>query len=124
MLQKARISSVLKIKDSVDLKELENFGFKPKYSEENGELVEYFHVNLKETGLPMGFGISIRKKDTSTKKKKLRIRHTFKRDKNGVPFVKEKRIWVIDNYNYYYTDFDILYDLIKADLVEKVEEDK
>ena len=60
---------MLKIKDNVDLKELENFGFKPKYSEENGELVEYFHVNLKETGLPMGFGISIRKKDTSTKKK-------------------------------------------------------
>lgn len=111
---------MLKIKDNVDLKELEKFGFMPKYSEKNGELVEYFHVDLKESGLSMGFGISIRKKDISTKK--LRIRHTFKRDKNGVPLVKEKRIWVIDNYNYYYTDFDILYDLIKADLVEKVGE--
>ncbi len=110
---------MLKIKDNVDIKELEKFGFKPKYSEENGELIEYFYVNTKETGLSMGIGISISKKDKITKK--LRIRYTFKRNNNGVPLVKENRIWVIENYNYHYTDFDILYDLIKADLVEKVE---
>lgn len=110
---------MLKIKDDVDLKELEKFGFKPKYDEDNGELNGYFFINRKETGLPRGWGIDIRKVEIKTRK--LRIRHTFKRDKFGFPNVKENKIWTIDNYNnYYFTDFDKLYDLIKADLVEKV----
>ena len=33
---------MLKIKDNVDLKELEKFGFRPKYNEDNGELNGYF----------------------------------------------------------------------------------
>ena len=111
---------MLKIKDSIDLKELEKFGFKPKYSEENGQLVEYFFVNNKETSISMFLGISIIKKDVVAKKRKLRIRKAFRRDYRGVPLLNEDKIWVIDNYNYQYTDFDILYDLIQAKLVEKV----
>ena len=30
---------MLKIKDSVDLKELEKFGLKPKYEEDTGEII-------------------------------------------------------------------------------------
>lgn len=110
---------MLKIRDDVDLKELEKFEFRPKYSEDNGEIEEYFYTNTKETGLPMGVGISIRKKDKATKK--LKIKHAFRKNKYGVPLIKENKIWIIENYNYHYTDFDILYDLIQADLVEKVE---
>ena len=109
---------MLKIKDNVDLKELEKFGFKPKYSTETGELDEYFYVNLKETSLSNFLGISIVKKDI--KPEKLRIRYIFKRDYRGFPLLKEDKIWVIDNLHYNCTDFDILFDLIKADLVEKV----
>ena len=112
---------MLKIKDSVDLKELEKFGFKPKYSEENGQLIEYFFVNNKETSISMFLGIQIVKKNVGLKERKLRIRKTFKRDYRGVPLVKKGKIWAIDNFNYQYTDFDILYDLIQAGLVEKVE---
>ena len=113
---------MLKIKDNVDLKELEKFGFKPKYSEENGKLTEYFFVKYKETSISMFLGISIIKKDAKANGKKLRIRKIFKRDNKGVPIVNEDKIWVIDNDNYQYTDFDKLYDLIQAGLVEKVEE--
>ena len=110
--------------EKVDLKELEKFGFKPKYSEENGELVEYFFVNNKETSISMFLGIQIVKKNVGLKERKLRIRKTFKRDYRGVPLVKKGKIWAIDNFNYQYTDFDILYDLIQAGLVEKVEEER
>ena len=115
---------MLKIKDSVDLKELEKIGFKPKYSEENGELVEYFFVNNKETSISKFLGISIIKKDTSLRNKKIRIRKAFKKDYRGLPLINESKIWIIDNYNYQCTDFDILYDLIQAGLVEKVEEER
>ena len=113
---------MLKIKDGVDLKELEKFGFKPKYSEENGKLTEYFFVNNKETSISMFLGISIIRKNVKNNEKKLRIRKIFKRDNKGFPIVNEAKIWVIDNYNYQCTDFDKLYDLIQAGLVEKVEE--
>ena len=115
---------MLKIRDNVNLKDLEKFGFKPKYSEKNGELIEYFFVNNKETSISMFLGIQIVKKDVGLKKKrKLRILKTFRRDHRGVPLVKEGKIWIIDNYNYHYTDFDILYDLIQAGLLEKVNEE-
>lgn len=115
---------MLKIKDSVNLKELEKFGFKPKYSEENGQLVEYFFVNNKETSIPKFLGISIIKRNVGVKNKKIKIRKRFKKDYRGVPLVNESKIWIIDNYNYQCTDFDILYDLIQAGLVEKVEEER
>ena len=96
---------VLRIKDNVDLKELEKLGFKPKYSEETGELIEYFFVDLKETGIQDFLGIFIVKKDY-----------------RGVPLINENKIWAFDNYKYSCTALDKLYDLIKADLVEKVDD--
>lgn len=39
---------MLKIRDDVDLKELEKFGFKPKYNEDNGKIYKY--VCEKEIG--------------------------------------------------------------------------
>ena len=69
--------------------------------------------------LPMRCGIDIKKEEKPIKKKFLSIRYTFKRDKRGVPLVKKNKIWLVDNYNYQYTDFDILYDLIKANLIVK-----
>jgi hypothetical protein len=111
---------MLKIRDDLDLKELEKFGFRPKYDEDTGELKGYFYVNNKEMGLlPMRCGIDIKKEEKPIKKKFLSIRYTFKRDKRGVPLVKKNKIWLVDNYNYQYTDFDILYDLIKANLIVK-----
>lgn len=111
---------MLKIRDDLDLKELEKFGFRPKYDEDTGELKGYFYVNNKEMGLlPMRCGIDIKKEEKPIKKKFLSIRYTFKRDKRGVPPVKKNKIWLVDNYNYQYTDFDILYDLIKANLIVK-----
>ena len=109
---------MLKIIDEVDIKELEKFGFKPKYSEDTGELNEYFYVNTKETGCYNFLGINIKKE---TIKKRARIRFIFKKDKYGVPMVKENKVWIIDNYKYTCTDYDILYDLIQAGLVEKIE---
>ena len=51
----------------------------------------------------MGCGIDIKKEDKPIKKKFLSIRYTFKKDKRGVPLVKENKIWLVDNCNYYYT---------------------
>lgn len=108
---------MLKIKDNVDLKELEKFGFKPRYDEDTGELKEYFYVNKKETSSDGFLGIFVKKEQIT---KKVKIRFTFLRDKFGVPKVKDGRRWILDNYRYYCTDLDKIYDLIQAGLVEKV----
>lgn len=108
---------MLKIKDDVDLKELEKFEFKPKYDEDTGELHEYFSINREETACNGFLGIGVKEKIET---KKLKLRHTFKRDKFGIPRVKEGKVWIVDNYRYYCTDLDKLYDLIQAGLVEKV----
>jgi hypothetical protein len=79
-------------------------------------LHEYFYVDRKETSADGFLGIGIKKE---IKTKKLKLRHTFKRDKFGIPKVKEGKVWIIDNYRYYCTDLDKLYDLITAGLVEK-----
>lgn len=91
---------MLKIKNSVDLKELEKFGFKPKYDEYTGEIIVYEKiVNGKEF-----LGLAVVQK---TLKKQIRI------------FKKNENIWIINQYRSYF-DIDTLYDLIKADMVEKV----
>ena len=38
---------MLKIKDNVDLKELDKYGFKPKYDIDNGKLKKYEQKGLK-----------------------------------------------------------------------------
>ena len=95
---------MLKIKDDVDLKELEKFGFKPKYDEETGKIRAY--EKIKEEKI---IGLTITKEKI---KSKIRI---FK------AFIKRNKVeWRINVYNDYF-DEDTLYDLIQAGLVEKVE---
>lgn len=104
---------MLKIKDNIDLKELEKFGFVPKYSTETGELVELFSVRfLPNSGMTrcMGnCGITLRKKKLKT----LKIFRLFRFGK--------KMCWAIDNEDMFERfDTDMLYDLQQAGLLEKV----
>ena len=96
---------MLKIKDNVDLKELEKFGFKPKYDENTGNICAYEKKILKNEY--EGLLVTLQ-----TTQSRIRI---FRR------YVKTTMIWVIQKYNDYF-DIDTLYDLIQAGLVEKVEE--
>ena len=90
---------MLKIKDNVDLKELEKFGFKPKYDEDTGKIKAYEKIKKEEEY--MGLSVTI-----ETTKSKIRI------------FRKTDIEWRINPYSEYF-DVDTVYDLIKADLVEK-----
>lgn len=104
---------MLKIRDDVDLKELEKFGFVPRYSTDTGELVEYFCVrylpNSTLTRCMGNCGIVLRKKELKTLKI-FRLLH-----------VNPKICWVIDNNNMFERfDTDMLFDLQQAGLVEKV----
>jgi hypothetical protein len=94
---------MLKIKDNVDIKELEKFGFKPRYDQYTGELVEYFSINNKDArkldlyGFPKAYKMTIK--------------------------CIEQDIWEISGVifgQHEQFDTEALYDLIKADLVEKV----
>lgn len=93
---------MLKIKDNVDLEELKKFGFKPKYDENTGKIKAYEKVKKEKEY--MGLSVTI-----ETIKSKIRI------------FRRTDKEWRINTYNEYF-DVDTLYDLIKADLVEKVGE--
>ena len=91
---------MIKNKDNVDLKELEKFGFKPKYDENTGEVIYY------------------------------RLEHQKYRTFSIIPkkrFVDQRQYEPMKIYIGKYLghsfeewQFDILYDLIKADMVEKV----
>lgn len=85
---------MLKIKDNVDLKELEKFGFyKPKKGEYKGYVLMTNDDNKNSSH------ISICKYDE-----------------------KQRNIMLIERGYSYKLGQDTLYDLIKADLVEKVDE--
>ena len=93
---------MLKIKNNVDLKELERFGFKAKYDEDTGKVRAYQKKCEKDVE-----GLLISITETTSL---IRIYRAF----------KGKNIeWRIDKYNDYF-DIDTLYDLIQAGLVEKV----
>lgn len=93
---------MLKIKDDVDLKELEKFGFKAKYDEDTGEVRAYQKKCEKDVG-----GLLINITETTSL---IRIYKAY----------KGKNIeWRINKYNDYF-DIDTLYDLIQAGLVTKM----
>lgn len=94
---------MLKIKDNVDLKKLEKFGFKAKYDEDTGKVNAYQKKLEKDIG---GLLISI------TETKSLIKIFRAPNEKNTE--------WRINHYNDYF-DVDTLYDLIQAGLVEKVD---
>lgn len=89
---------MLIFKADKDLKELEKFGFKPKYSENTGEIIAYEKIGKSFDGVRV-------KKEIE--QKKIRI---IKRP------IKE--IWEIARYSEYF-DIETVYDLTKAGLIDK-----
>lgn len=95
---------MLKIKNNVDLKELKQYGFKITYDSETGEY-NYCRVINKKHLVNHWFEINV---DIKTKELMIMSYSTasFSNSHSDIEIVIE----------------DLLYDLIKADLVEKVEE--
>ena len=93
---------MLKIKNNVDLKELEKFGFKAKFDEDTGKVCAYQKKCEKDVG-----GLLITITETTSL---IRIYRAF---------IGKNIEWRINKYNDYF-DIDTLYDLIQAGLVEKV----
>ena len=90
---------MLKIVDDIDLKELEKFGFKPKYDEDTGKIYKYVH------------------------------RYEINKDASKIDLEIKKDIYLRGQYDYIeywkihlleFEGIEILYDLVKAGLVEKV----
>lgn len=83
---------MLKIKDNIELKELEKFGFKSKYNEDTGKIKSYSYNN-----------------------ERIEVRNRL------IPFHREYNEYSVINKEYYDSNIvDILYDLIQEGLVEKV----
>lgn len=102
---------MLKIKDDVDIEKLREFGFKFKYDEETGEITTAFKTS----------GRFFKNKGLHFLKKKTCIGISLWKRYNGW-IIDDNILWMNSNYRAYDFDFDTLYDLIKAGLVEKVEE--
>lgn len=115
---------MLKIKDDVDLNILiNNYGFKAEYDKDTGKLIELYRIQ----GYYLGEKTRRRKSATITKIE------NYNYYKNGTDF---KEYWfvnpitrILKNYKSSANcrvltldrdDYEILYDLIKANLVEKV----
>lgn len=99
---------MLKIKDNIDLKELEKFAFKPKYNEDTGKIVRY--VLLKH----------ISKQNEKTKySEKAEIEYIETIEDYG-DFYKQHTVtyWKITYFEF--EMLEVLYDLIQAGLVEKI----
>lgn len=96
---------MLKIKDGVDLKELEKFGFKPKYNEDTGKVYEYYRIIGDRKGT------------------------TIKYNDNFNGKYKYRNFWTIFTWNRQITnhgyiklsddDYEVLYDLIQARISRK-----
>lgn len=107
---------MLKIKDNVDLKELEKFEFKPRYSSDTGKLLHYYRDYFTDC-------ISF---DCYTHYKIIISNEKIKIERGG--FLKKKSIktnFIYDKPPIYNKGFDIfvdlLFDLIQAGLVEKID---
>lgn len=98
---------MLKIKDEVDLKELEKFGFKPKYDEDTGELKEYYKEYVEQERVQK-YGETIQ----FYIEKKRKFLKNYYSCKGGT--------WDTFNARFGYEVIDLIYDLIQAGLVEKV----
>lgn len=83
---------MLKIKDNVDLKQLEKFGFEYYYEDERGYWFKYYFTKPSDTS---------------------EITITIDEGDN--------KIIIKADYNANLSFIDFVYDLIKADLVEKME---
>lgn len=114
---------MLKIKDNVDLKELEKFGFKPEYDIHTGKLNNmYYEVVVEDIYVYRIMIIPYKEKLQEHYYKPF----SFLRINKPKEIMFPKSYWEID-----LKDFsaflgnktcEVLYDLIKADMVEKIEE--
>lgn len=91
---------MLKIKDSVDLKELEKYGFeyKPMFNSKNEDKSGYYIISFDYEFIRYDYIIDAKYRD--------------------IMLMTDNKDVVDDNMR----EFDTLYDLIIGDLVEKVEE--
>ena len=94
---------MLKVKDNVDLKELDKFGFKPRYDEYTGKINAY--VKISETNSAIG----------------LKVKHISNKAPSFRIFKKRTDLWVVGPLREY-LDVDTLYDLIQAGIIEKYKE--
>ena len=121
---------MLKIKDGVDLQIfIDKYGFKAEYDKDTGELIELYRIQ----GFYLGETVRRRKSTTITKKTITKKQNEDNLWKYNGDF---KNYWYINpftrlfkNYKAYANchllsldedDYEILYDLIQAGLIEKV----
>lgn len=110
---------MLKIIDNVDLKELEKFGFKPFYSCDTGKIIYWYKriydYNFSMKKVPEYIIIKICDTKICFDETIIFKRGKTKEIKNMINFNMSKKG---DRYDLL---FNILYDLIQAGLVEKIE---
>lgn len=90
---------MLRIKSNVDLKKLEEFGFKAKYDEDTGKIYKYIYEY----------------KFCETKKLAIKVQKDFHL-RGQYNYVEYWKVELIE-----FKGLDKIYDLIQAGLVEKVE---
>ena len=92
---------MLKVANNVDLKELEKFGFKPKYDEDTGKIIRF--VNTRRTIALTGGTI----------------------DKSIFTIFRSNKKWYFKCDIWGFSDDvqDILFDLIQAGILKKVKND-
>ena len=97
---------MLKIKDDVNMEDLKKFGFKPRYNSDTGELEEMYRIRGDREGT------TIKYEDNFNGKYKHRdFFHILNRDRS---IYRHGYVKLTSE------DYEILYDLIQAGLVEKV----
>ena len=102
---------MLKIKDNVDLKELEKFGLKPRYIMTDEQIGKTSIESYYSSKYRPRFGYC-----TFRKKKGNAILKIINRI---ICNKVDRKTFIFEDDNF--VDVDLLYDLIKADLVEKVD---
>lgn len=116
---------MLKIKDDVDLQIfIDKYDFKPEYDKDTGEIIELYRIQ----GFYLGERTRRRKSTTITKEQNDNNLWRYKGDFKNYWYIKPfTRLF--QNYKAYANcnllhldedDYEILYDLIQAGLVEKV----
>lgn len=101
---------MLKIEDNVDLKELEKFGFKLIYKDTGN-----INITWKEYTKYFTNGSDNNRDDF-----KIIINHNSRLI--SIQTIPTYEDWGVDDVEFEFNELDIIYDLIKADIVEKVEE--
>ena len=101
---------MIKLKKGIRIEVLEKYGFEKRYDTKTGKITHYTHKDIN--------------RDIDVKK---RIFETSESDNNTLSILigmRSPAYLPIINYNNYYSakEVDLLFDLIKDDIVEKVDE--